>query len=229
MRPSWRKEYLRRKAYFLNMAGEYKERADIKAYLEMLLSLATVSILAIFALRPTVVTIAKLVKEIESKKKTIATMDEKIQNLKDAQSLYNQEKDNITLLEISIPKGPNPDIFTRQIEGLSGKHQIGVTRMSVGEATILGKQTQDQSKKKGEVATMPLGANGLAFSINTTITLEQYLSSSNFLSDFEKLRRPPKIDRLMFNIEKVENKKTLTMSVGGQLPYFTGVRKEAVQ
>ena len=81
MNQSWRREYLRYKSYFLNVMGRYKERADVKVYLEILLSLATISVFAIFALRPTILTIAGLLKEIETKKETLAKMDEKISNL----------------------------------------------------------------------------------------------------------------------------------------------------
>jgi hypothetical protein len=225
MKPSWRKDYLRRKAYFLNMVEQYNKRADVKAYLEILLSLSTICILAIFALRPTLITIAKLLKEIESKKNTIKIMDEKIENLRTAQSLYEQEKDRIALLNISIPKKPNPDMFARQIEGLSGKHQVGITRMSVGEATILGKQSGNRSKGAG---SMPKGTYGLKYSVNTSIDPNQYLQTVNFLSDFEKLRRPPMIDRVTFDIDRGENdNKILIMSIVGKLPQFIGVKTQA--
>jgi len=222
MKPSWRKNYLRRKAYFLNMLQQYNKKPDIRAYLEILLSLATICTLAIFALRPTLITIAKLLKEIESKKNTIKIMDEKITNLRTAQSLYEQEKDRITLLNISIPEKPNPDMFARQIEGLSGKHQVGISRMSVGEATILGKHSASKSKGAG---SMPKETYGLRYSVNTSVDPNQYLQTVNFLSDFEKLRRPPKIDRLTFDIDKGEDdNKILIMSIVGKLPQFIGVK-----
>src|SRR3972149_11044320 len=99
MNPGWRNNYLRYKSYFLNVVGSYRERADIRVYLEILLSLVTVSIFSIFALRPTLLTIAHLTREIQSKQQTLKTMEDKIGNLGQAQSLYDRERAKIALLE----------------------------------------------------------------------------------------------------------------------------------
>jgi len=40
----------------------------------------------------------------------------KMKNLSQAQNLYDQEREKITLLEIAIPPNPSPNIFLRQIE-----------------------------------------------------------------------------------------------------------------
>ena len=96
MRPTdWKKNYVRYRSYFLDIAGRYKERTDIRVYLEILLSLTTISIFSIFALRPTLLTIGGLIKDIEAKKATLVKMDEKMKNLSQAQNLYDQEREKI--------------------------------------------------------------------------------------------------------------------------------------
>src|SRR3989304_278866 len=102
MNPGWRGNYLRYKSYFLNVVGQYRERADIKAYIEILLSLATISIFAVFALRPTLLTIAELIKEIDTKKQTLIKMEDKIENLSSAHTLYDRERSRINILLTSI-------------------------------------------------------------------------------------------------------------------------------
>ncbi len=76
----WRKDYLRYRSYFLNVLNLYKRKEDLRMFLEIMLSLSAISFFSIFALRPTFLTIATLLKEINAKKGTIITMDTKIKN-----------------------------------------------------------------------------------------------------------------------------------------------------
>ena len=116
MGPAWRRNYIRYKRLFLSFFSTYRERQDIKMFLEILLSLASISILSLAALRPTIITITELIKEIETKKDIIEKMDKKIETLTKAQFLYDQEISRIRLLETSIPKEPYPDAFLQQLE-----------------------------------------------------------------------------------------------------------------
>ncbi|MCK4588646.1 hypothetical protein KAT60_02400, partial [Candidatus Woesebacteria bacterium] len=84
----WRRGYLRYKSYFLNVIVVYKRRKDLRMFLEITLSLVTISFFAVFALKPTLLTIAELTKEIKTKEETVAKMDEKIQNLERGQQIY---------------------------------------------------------------------------------------------------------------------------------------------
>lgn len=224
MRPGWRKNYLRYKSYFLNVAGQYRERADIKVYLEILLSLATVTVFSVFALRPTLLTIAELIKEIEAKNKTLTILDSKIQDLSQAQSLSDQQRTNLSLLHIAIPQDPSPDIFARQIEILSQKHQTPITSFNLGKALILGDETPKTptSQEKPQDSKTISQVEELTFSLQTEVNITNFTSSSNLLSDLEQLRRPVKIESFTFNSveNKNEREKNIIFVVNGILPYL---------
>lgn len=223
MNPGWRKNYLRYKTYFLNVVARSKERADIRAYLELLLSLATISVFSIFALRPTILTIAQLIKEIETKKETLAQMEGKIQNISKAQSLYDRERVKINLISQAVPVRPNPEIFTRQIQGLSQTNQTSILGVSTEEALILGqdKPNLNRETEVTEEKDKPVtGADELKFSFQNSVDLEQYRSISNFLVEFEKLRLPAKIDSLSLGSSQTKEEKSLTLIVEGSLPYL---------
>lgn len=226
MNQSWRRDYLRYKSYFLNVMGRYKERADIKAYLEILLSLVTISIFAIFALRPTILTIAGLLKEIETKKETLAKMDEKISNLSRAQVLFDQEQQNVNLLKGSVPTNPVPDVFARQIEGLSIRYSVPITKISLDKATILGLQAAPPQTETKNKVPFPQGTSELLFSITFTVGIEEYQSLTNLLSDLEKLRRPAKIDKLVMNASKEGNNTLLLLAIEGRIPYYQKAAEE---
>ena len=67
----WRGQYYRYKDYFLNIVALYKQRRDLRAFLEVILSLSTVIIFVVFALKPTALTIISLYNEIKVKKDTL--------------------------------------------------------------------------------------------------------------------------------------------------------------
>ena len=81
MAGGWRSNYLRYRSFFLNIYNVYKRRPDLKMFMEILLSLGTISFFAAFALRPTALTIVDLLEQIDEKETTIEKMDQKIQNL----------------------------------------------------------------------------------------------------------------------------------------------------
>ena len=204
----------------------YKERDDLKAYLEILLSLVTISVFAVFAFRPTLLTIAGLIKDIDTKEETLVKMNNKIQNMSKAQNLYDQQRKNILLLSTAIPTNPNVDIFARQMEGLSGKRVLPI-QFSLDETTILGVQSKDDTKEVENV--FPELAESVSFSVNTSTSIDQYLSLSGFLKDLENLRRPVKIDSLTFSSNKNNEQKTLTLIVQGQFPYLSNMDEKLMQ
>lgn len=218
----WRGYYLRYRSYFLNVAARYKERADVKAYIEILLSLATISAFAIFALRPTLLTIAGLIKEIESKRQTLEQMQSKIDNLTSAHTLYDRERQKINILLSAIPDMPNPENYARQVEGLIGKHNAQISESRIGKAVILGKKTAFTNKSRNS-KPLPEGSIGLNVSTSYTANLDQYISLVNLISDFENLRRPPQIDTIRIKTSTTrEKEKVLELFINARLPYFTG-------
>jgi len=224
MHPGWRKNYLRYKSYFLNVAGQYRERADVKVYLEILLSLATVIVFSIFALRPTLLTIAELIKEIETKNGTITVIDSKIDNLSRAQRLNDQQKANIALLKIAIPEEPSPDIFARQIEVFTQRNQTPLSSFSLGKTLILGEKTSKSPVPKvaNEEDSSGVQSGRIGFSVQTKVGITDYLKASTLLGEFEKMRRPVGINTFTFSAaeDKEEEQKILIFTVTGYLPYL---------
>lgn len=220
MEPTWRKDYIRYKSYFLNLIGRYKERSDVKAYLEIMLSLITISVFSIFALRPTLLTIGELIKEIESRKDTLSQMNNKITNLSQAQSLYDKQRTKIALLKTAIPKKADPISLARQIEGLSLKNKAVVLGISTEKAYLGGLNDKRDQALADETNT---SSNELVFSVQITAPLEQYSSLSGFLSDLENVRRIVKVDKLVINVNEINEKeniqKSLIFNIEGRVFY----------
>lgn len=216
----WRRGYLRYKSYFLDVIAVYKRRKDLRMFLEIILSLATISFFAVFALKPTLLTIAELVKEIKTKEETVAKMDEKIQNLERGQQIYTQEQTRISLLKDAIPSAPAPDSFVRQIEGATTRHPITILGMSIGEVTLVG---EEKVQRRGEeLGALPGGARGVTFSISAT---SSYLDLTAFLSTLQNLRRPVKIDAATINSSETDIGRLIVLVITGRTPYL----RESIQ
>jgi len=211
----WRKDYLRYRSYFLNIVNVYKQRQDFKAFLELILTLATVSFFALFALKPTILTVIELLKEIDAKEKTVEKMNTKIQNLQQAQTLYVQEETKIKLLETAIPDDPAPDLFVRQIEGLATSYPVNLLGITIGEVTLLGEEKVKKSTDK--LQPLPEESKGINFSISIA---GSYQGLVNFLSALEDMRRPVKIDALNIISPQLEETQNLVLVVTGRTPYL---------
>lgn len=211
----WRKDYLRYRSYFLNIVSVYKQRRDLKVFLELLLSLTTISFFAVFALKPTLLTVVELLKEIKAKEETVENMNTKIQNLQQAQTLYIEEEARITLLETAIPNNPTPDFFVRQIEGLASSYPINLLGITIGEVTLLGKEKE--VRLKNELQPLPEESKGISFSISIA---GSYQGLVNFLAALEDMRRPVIIDALNVLSPQVEETDNLVLVVTGRTPYL---------
>lgn len=216
MGSGWRNNYLRYRTYFLNVTNQYRERGDIKAYLEILLSLITITIFSIFALRPTLLTIGELIKEVETKKETLAKIDSKIQNLSKAQLLYDRQRKNIYILNVAVPARATPEVFTQQLDAIAIKNGIKMTRINLDNGEILKTEIpRDRGSEKNQVQELP-------FSIEARIDIDDFTKLVSLITDMENSRVITKINQLSLALEEEEEKfnKEIVLTIEGVTPYF---------
>jgi hypothetical protein len=216
MNSDWRKDYIRYRSLFSNLVSGYKTRADLKVYLEVMLSLVTISVFTIFALRPTVITIAQLLKDIDAKKTVLAQMNAKIESLARAQSVYEAERSRITLLDNAVPKASKADVFARQIEGLIGAHKVDVISFNQTKGVIVGTEVVSAAP----LTTIPEGASASTFSLSVSTGVDNYEALSTLLSDLEKLRMAQILENVKVSKGKEKEEQKLILFVQGELPYL---------
>jgi hypothetical protein len=215
MAPNWRKEYSRYQILFAKVLEVYRKRPDVKTFLELVLTLSTVLVFVVFALKPTVITIVQLLKDIKTKETLIAQMDTKIKALATAQSLFTQEARRISLVTKSVPEQALPENFTRQLEGLAQKDAVTLSGVSINELTLFGKSLQKVNQKD---VTFLQGAGEVLFSANTTADFTALLP---FLKDVEKLLRPVVFDSLSVTALVNLETKTINMAITGKIPFLS--------
>lgn len=218
----WRQEQLFYRKYLYNLILLYKNRDDVKMFLEILLSLVTVAVFGLFAIKPTAVTIASLTTEISSKGETIAIMDQKIENLAIAQQVYEQQRDTLRLLESSVPSKPDPHLYVRQIEGLITRHSLLLEGVTIEDVTLVGEEEIIEAQEITDPnLPVPVSFPPEAKSTAVTISLSgDYQKQQEFLNDLQNLRRPILIDSISFDSVVTSTEEKIVLTIKGRIPHI---------
>lgn len=211
----WRGSYLRYKEFFLNISSLYKKRNDLRAFLEIILSISTVVIFIVFALKPTILTVLGLTKEIQEKRATVAALSQKVTNLQSANKLFGQNQNSISVVDSAISSIPNPDVFSKQVAGLASKNSVSVLGLSIGEVMFVG--TQTPKKATQDFRELPAGANEMSFSISVR---GNYANLLSFIKDFENLRLISQMDTLGVSSSKTDAGQIVVAIISGKVPFI---------
>jgi Tfp pilus assembly protein PilO len=214
--PSLQKDYYRYKNYFLDVLKLYKDRSDVKVFLEIILSLVSITVFAAFAIRPTILTILELNKEIKSKEEVVGKLNSKILSLQSANETLQAVAPDLIYLDQAVPPMAKPEDFVRQIEGLASTSTVSILGLSASDVILLGKPTSNKSR---EVEALPQSASEVPITVSVT---GAYPNLMVFVSKLENLRRPIKIDSLSISAAETEEGKKITMVVTGRTPYLDG-------
>jgi Tfp pilus assembly protein PilO len=211
----WKKEYFRYKGFFLNISLLYKRREDVRMFLEIMLSLTTVAIFSIFALRPTILTISQLIRDNKTKEGVVATLTAKAQALTDAQNVYEQETANISAIKFAVPDQAGVEVLDRQIEMLAVQNSVKILNFMVEGVNLVGKPVV-QPVTAG-LSPYPVDSIPVSFSLTAT---GDYTALFAFQKGLENLRRPIKIDSVKIFTATTEAGNSLNLSLTGRVPYL---------
>lgn len=204
MAQGWRKDYLRYKGFFLDILAIYNSKPNLKTYLELMLSLGTIMIFAVYAIKPTVLTIVELNNEIKSKENTVSLLIQKITNLKTASNILQKESQDLEFIENAVPSNADVEQLINQIEKIAVNNSVAIRNLSSSNVFLKG-----NSDKKIE--------NELPLSFSIT---GNYQNLFQFLQTIETFRRPFKIDSFVFNSNiTADNEKFIVLTISGSVPY----------
>lgn len=215
MATGWKKDYIRYKEYYLNIVSAYNSKPNLKIYLELMLSLVTITIFVIFAIRPTILTIVELGKELKAKEETSAKLKQKITNLQTASTFLKKESDNLVFVDQAVPKKSNPEIFVGQIETLAAQNSLNILGFASSDVVLFGKSSE--TKKTRTLEKLALNSSELAFTLSASGTYQNIYS---FASQLENLRRPIKFDSFMISTTTTDSGKVLVITIAGRVPFF---------
>jgi hypothetical protein len=215
MATGWREQYSRYRGFFLNILTLYKQRKDLRAFLELILSLSTVIIFVVFALKPTVLTIVSLYNQIKDKRSALTLLNQKITDLQAANNTFNQNQNFIPDVNAAVFSNPKPDIISKQILGLASKDGVSLLGVSVGQVVIIGKS----NLPKSSTDVKPLPENALSMPLSISVK-GNYSSLVTFVKDMESLRIPIRFDVLTINSSQTQEGNVIVSVITARVPYL---------
>lgn len=148
----------------VNQLQQFYQKPIAKVSAELFATIIGVTLLAALAIRPTLLTMSQLLKDIEDRRKTSDTLTKKIAALSTLSTEYPILKNNIALLHAAIPNSPDFDGFMRRIEKIASTHDLIISSLQV---TQLPKEN-------------PTG--------NQPSEITQFTVSVNFKGEYQKVR-----------------------------------------
>jgi Tfp pilus assembly protein PilO len=180
-----------------------------KVSLELFFSAVTIIFFAVFAIRPTLLTMSDLVKEIEDKEKLNRQLQMKIASLAEAQKEYQLYKDDLKLIDQAVPSQTDLMTVLKTIEKLASDNNLVIASLRLDEIP---------PKLKDPVFTYQnLQRQDRHLQISV---LGNYLSVRNLIEDLQANRRTMIVTNVEFRIEEERGKRALKVVLTVNIPYF---------
>jgi len=185
----------------------FYERPVAKASLELFLTVLAVIFFAVFAIRPTLITMSDLVKEIEDKRKLDQQMTQKIAALSSAQNSYSTIESRLPILEQAIPMQVDLINDLKIIEKTASDQGLVIDAINVNEIPTLTPNLDF------------LKAERKAYTISVLIQGD-YPSIRQLVENILSQRRVFVVDTIVFSTSEERGLNKLRANLTLSVPYF---------
>ena len=199
----------KRKKQVAVLLEQFYSNPVAKVSMELFLTVGLVVFLALFAIKPTLLTMSDLLKEIEDKQELDGQLSKKVAALGSAQSIYLDLEDRLEVLDAAIPSDPQTIKTLKMIEKIATDNSVVLGSVSldeVPESTSVEGDNFDSLTRQ-------------SFTISVT-AIGSYNSIKNFVSDLQNSQRTFIVDSVIFRISDSRGDKQLRASLSLQAPYF---------
>lgn len=173
------------KSYFENLsAAKYREylkllpsieKENTRVFVTLALTFGALIFFGIFAINPTLTTIAELQKELEDNIAVEQQLRTKIENLSALQQQYIEIERDLPYLYNAVPKTAQAPLLSAQVSSLADKNNLTMTSYRVAEVQLVS--TNIQTAKNPS----------FIFTIQAEGTYEDMITFSTALSQLERI------------------------------------------
>lgn len=180
-----------------------------KVSLELFLSVFAVLFFAIFAIRPTLLTMADLVNEINDKEVLDDQLQRKIVALSSAQEEYQRLEGKIDLLDQAIPSQPLLLDSLKIIEKLAAESDVVIDSLRVSAVPT---ETIFQTSNPAKLSRVDI--------YFTTRVIGSYPAIRDYVEKLHQSRRTLIAENITFLIDDDATQQVLKASLSIRVPYF---------
>lgn len=207
---NYKTDYYRYKRYFLKVKGLYQQPAA-KTSLALILTLLAISFFSLFAIKPTFMTIGKLVKEIKDKQSINKTLAKKVNDLEKGQINLELARNDFGLIDKALPLKADFNRLAGEINYL-----ILYSKLILSSASF------------SEFSLIPPDSDKNEFDFNLVVDGD-FSSTNNFIKDLENLDRILEIKSISFSTKtEVENAK-LQADISGKAFFLSQTSTTSAQ
>lgn len=174
---------------YLTMLPHFSE-VKTQKFTSVILTLIALSVFGLFAINPTLSTIARLQKEIEDSEVISQKLEEKIAALASLQQAYSRLENDVPIVFESIPKSPLVPLFIGQIQAVAKSSNIHVSQLRNSQVDLFG---ENGDSKKYYSYSFSLTGEGL------------YEDIIKFMENVISIQRIVNIDESSISREKSED------------------------
>lgn len=163
-----------------------------QVYTTLILTFIALSFFGIFAISPTLSTIAELNKKLDDSRYLNSKLEEKIKNLSLLQQQYNLIQEDLKVIDSALPDSAKVPIFIGQVETITNLNNVKLSRVNTSSVELSNVTTTSSNKS----------LDYLTFSFSLSVEGD-YRNVNNFVTDISNFERIITIDSL--SIRKKEN------------------------
>jgi len=203
--------------FYYQKVGQLYKKPEVKASLEVILSVFTVAILIFAAIRPTLSSITALQKKIADQEIVNKKADNKIAQLISAQKQLETNRDSLYLFDEAVP-----DVFSyadsaKRIEYLAKQNNLTIESMSFSGVTL-----ESGKKVKGdwvEKISQPTADNILKDQINFSVNGDPS-DVINFLKLVENMDRLATLSNVSMTKQLSSAKENDYLKASGKITFY---------
>jgi Tfp pilus assembly protein PilO len=120
---------------YLELIPDFK-REKTQKYITIVLTLSAAIILGIFAINPTLSTIANLQKQIDDNNFVQQKLQQKITNLATLQQKYNDLQPDLTVVTEAVPVDSQIPLLMGQLQSIANASNLTITGLRASEAQL---------------------------------------------------------------------------------------------
>lgn len=201
---------LKRYSRYYTVLEPYFASPKTRSSISLILTLSSLIIFGIFAIRPTVTTIFELTKELATLQRVNTKLGGKIAALAKAQEILESEKRSLSILEEAAPLKPDVAHVVKEVEGATAISNVSIASMQFQRVDY----SQIQLNSPGEIT---------AVQIPVTLSIRGAQAPiASFLSALYNSRRfftTGNLEIMGNRFKDTETGQTLQISLSA--PYFT--------
>jgi Tfp pilus assembly protein PilO len=203
--------------------GLIYQRPEIKASLEIILSVFVVTGLILAAIRPTLTNIAALQKRIDDLESVDKKADNKIAQVFNSQNQLSTFQDKLRLFDEAVPDKFSYYNMAGRIESLARKRGLTVQTVSMPGIKLFGK-----GKGVGEWSTKTLTKNAnkiIKSSISFAVSGDPE-TVRVFLEEVENMDRLAQLESVVMSTEIGQANRALSLRVTAEISFYFYIENE---